>query len=353
MANEKIRVGIIGAGGNTTKLHIPGLQAQDGVEVVSVANRTKASGQRVAEEFGIPGVAADWQAIVEDPNIDAVCIGTWPYMHAPMTIAALDEGKHVLCEARMALNSDEAHDMLAASRQTPRCIAQIVPAPHTLAFDQTIIEMIGAGYMGDLIALDARIAAGSGFPNPSSPTHWRQDRDLSGNNIMSMGIWYEAMMRWIGPMANVFATGQAVVPHRTDDDGRRVAMTIPDHVDIVGKMEQGGQIRFNVSTVIGHAPASVDVCIFGTEGTLRLHQAGADPMTLYAGRRGGDALEPVTIEPAKKGGWRVEEEFINAIRRTEAVSHTDFTTAVKYMEWTDAVTLSLRTGQSVDLPLMG
>ena len=59
MANEKIRVGIIGAGGNTTKLHIPGLQAQDGVEVVSVANRTKASGQRVAEEFGIPGVAAD------------------------------------------------------------------------------------------------------------------------------------------------------------------------------------------------------------------------------------------------------------------------------------------------------
>ena len=162
-------------------------------------------------------------------------------MHAPMTIAALDEGKHVLCEARMALNSDEAHDMLAASRQTPRCIAQIVPAPHTLAFDQTIIEMIGAGYIGDLIALDARIAAGSGFPNPSSPTHWRQDRDLSGNNIMSMGIWYEAMMRWIGPMANVFATGQAVVPHRTDDDGRRVAMTIPDHVDIVGKWNRAGR----------------------------------------------------------------------------------------------------------------
>ena len=353
MANEKIRVGVIGAGGNTTKLHIPGLLAQDGVEVVSVANRTEASGQRVADEFGIARIAADWQEIVEDPDIDAVCIGTWPYMHAPMTIAALDEGKHVLCEARMALNSDEAHDMLAASRQTPRCIAQIVPAPHTLAFDQTIIEMIGAGYIGDLIALDARIAAGSGFPNPSSPTHWRQDRDLSGNNIMSMGIWYEAMMRWVGPMANVFATGQAVISHRTDDAGRRVAMTIPDHVDIVGRMEQGGQIRFNVSTVLGHAPATVDLCIFGTEGTLRLHMAGGDPMTLYAGQRGADGLEPVAIEAAKKGGWRVEEEFINAIRGTEAGSHTDFTTAVKYMEWTDAVTLSLRSGQSVALPLMG
>ena len=351
MANEKIRVGVIGAGGNTTKLHIPGLQAEAGVEIVSVVNRTTASGQRVADEFGIPNVAADWHAIVEDTNIDAVCIGTWPYMHAPMTIAALEHGKHVLCEARMALNAGEGQAMLAASRRAPRCIAQIVPAPHTLAFDQTIVEMISAGYIGDLIALDARVTAASDFPNPSSPTHWRQDRDMSGNNIMSMGIWYEAMMRWVGPMSNVFATGQAVVPHRTDDAGRRLAMTIPDHVDIIGRMEQGGQIRFNVSTVLGHAPAVVDVGIFGTNGTLRLYQTGSEPLALFAGKRGEDGLAPVAIDPAKKGGWRVEAEFVNAIRGTEAISHTDFTTAVKYMEWTDAVTRSLRTGQSVVLPL--
>ena len=351
MATKTIRVGLIGAGGNTTKLHIPGLQAQAGIKITSVANRTMASGQRVADEFNIPGVTTDWQEIVEDPEIDAVCIGTWPYMHAPMTIATLERGKHVLCEARMALNADEGHAMLAASRRAPRCVAQIVPAPHTLAFDQTMIEMIGDGYIGDLIALDARIASASDFPNPSSPTHWRQDRDMSGNNIMSMGIWYEAMMRWVGPMANVYATGQAVVPHRIDGAGRRLAMTIPDHVDIIGKMEQGGQIRFNVSTVLGHTPAVVDICIFGTNGTLRLHQTGSDPLALYAGRRGEDGLAPVAIDPAKKGAWRVEEEFINAIRGTEAVSHTDLTTAVKYMEWTDAVTRSLRTGQSVVLPL--
>ena len=54
MSTEKIRIGVIGAGGNTTKLHIPGLLAQSGVEILSVANRTLASGQRVAREFGIP-----------------------------------------------------------------------------------------------------------------------------------------------------------------------------------------------------------------------------------------------------------------------------------------------------------
>ncbi|MFP6746154.1 MAG: Gfo/Idh/MocA family oxidoreductase [Alphaproteobacteria bacterium] len=348
MSIEKIRVGLIGAGGNTTKLHIPGLQAQDGVAIMSVANRTAASGQRVADEFNIPHVATDWLEIIEDPEIDAICIGTWPYMHAPMTIAALEAGRHVLCEARMALNADEGHDMLAASRRAPRQVAQIVPAPHTLAFDQTIIEMIGAGYIGDLITLDARIAQGD-FPNPGSPITWRQDRDLSGNNIMSMGIWYEAMMRWLGPMATLFAAGRAVVPHRVDETGRRVAMAIPDHLDIMGTMEQGGQVRFNVSTVLGHPPAAVDVCIFGTDGTLRLLQAGSDPMTLYAGKRGDGGLAPVAIDAAKKGGWRVEEEFINAIRGLETISHTDFTTAVKYMEWTDAVTESLRTGQSVSL----
>ncbi len=353
MANEKIRVGVIGAGGNTTKLHIPGLQAQDGVEIVTVVNRSAASSQRVADEFGIPGIAADWQEVVEDREIDAICIGTWPYMHAPMTIAALENDKHVLCEARMALNSAQAHDMLDAARRAPRRVAQIVPAPHTLEFDRTIMDMIGEGYIGDLITLDARITAACDFPNPSSPITWRQDRDISGNNIMSMGIWYEAMMRWVGPMANVFATGQAAVSHRTDDGGHRRAMTIPDHVDIMGNMEQGGQIRFNVSTVLGHAPAAVDVGIFGTDGTMRLYQGNGEPMTLFAGRRGDDGLAEVSIDPAKKGGWRVEEEFINAIRGVEEVSHTDLTTAVQYMEWTDAVTQSLRTGQSVALPLMG
>ncbi|MBT3536623.1 MAG: Gfo/Idh/MocA family oxidoreductase, partial [Rhodospirillaceae bacterium] len=339
MANEIIRIGVIGAGGNTTKLHIPGLQAQDDVEIMSVANRTTASGQRVADEFDIPRVAADWQEIIEDPGIDAVCIGTWPYMHAPMTIAALEAGKHVLCEARMALNADQGHEMLAASRRAPRLVAQIVPAPHTLAFDRTIVELIGAGYIGELISLDARVSM-AGFPNADSDITWRQNRDLSGNNIMAMGIRYEAMMRWVGPMASLFAVGQAVVGHRVDESGRRVAMSIPDHVDIVGQMEQGGQMRFNVSSVLGHAPAGVDVCIFGTEGTIRLVQAGSDPMTLFAGKRGEDGLSQIDIDPAKKGGWRVEEEFINAIRGVETISHTDFTTAVKYMEWTDAVTQS-------------
>ena len=352
MSTETIRVGIIGAGANTRKYHIPGLSKQPGVELASVANRTKASGERVAKEFGIEQVAADWAEIIDDERIDAVCIGTWPYLHAPATIAALEAGKHVLCEARMAMNALEAQAMLEASRERPDLTAQIVPAPHTLAFDQTIVDMIGEGYIGDLVALDAHVASGSQFPQWDAAVHWRHDRDLSGNNVMTMGIWYEAIMRWIGPARTVHAVGQTVVKHRRAEDGRRVPMAIPDHVDVSCRMVQGGQMRLMVSMAIGHAPG-VTVCVYGTEGTLRLSDA-ADPsagLQLSAGRRGDDGLSPVEIEPGKRGGWRVEEEFVNAIRGTEPVTHTDLVTGVKYMEWTDAVARSLRAGTTVHLPL--
>lgn len=351
MSNDVIRVGIIGAGRNTRSRHIPGLKAQPGVELVAVANRTPESGKRVADEFGIARVAQDWTEIIADDQIDAVCIGTWPYMHAPLTIAALEAGKHVLCEARMAMNLAEAREMLRVSRLHPRQVAQIVPAPRTLAFDRTIIEMIAAGDIGELITLDARITGGSDFPDGKGPLHWRHDRDLSGNNIMSMGIWYETIMRWVGPASTVLAVGQCVVPHRLDQNGRRVAITIPDHIDVLGALEQGGQMRFNVSTVLGHAPSASEIYLFGTEGTLYLHEDKKGQMTLWAGKRGDQALAKVEIDPAKRGGWRVEEEFINAIRGREQVTHTDFVTAVKYMEWTDAVTLSFRRGEVVKLPL--
>jgi len=351
MSDSTIRLGLIGAGGNTRDRHIPGFAKQSNVEIVAVANRSVESGQQVADQFNIPNVAASWTEIVDDDSIDAVCIGTWPYMHATLTIAALEAGKHVLCEARMAMNVDEAREMLLVSRLHPALTAQIVPAPHTLKFDQTIVEMIGSGYIGDLITLDARVAPGASFPNSDSPLHWRHNRDFSGNNIMGMGIWYEAMMRWIGPAATVSATAQSVVSHRVDDNGHRVPMTIPDHVDITSYMEQGGQMRFCFSSVLGHTPNTAEVHIFGTEGTIYLCQNRSGEWSMSAGKRGDDGLSPVEIDPAKAGGWRVEEEFINAIRGKEDVTHTDFVTGVKYMEWTDAVTLSIRQGEAVKLPL--
>ena len=348
MTQPTISVGIIGAGANTKLMHIPGLKAQKGVEIVAVANRGLASSRKVAKEFDIPEAMESWEDIIYHDDIDAVCVGTWPYMHAAMTIAALESGKHVLCEARMAMNAAEASIMLEVSRMNPTLVAQIVPAPHTLEFDRTIIEMISQGYIGDLITIDARGSAEQ-FPDRNVPLHWREDRTLSGNNIMYTGIWYECIARWLGPAASVMAIGQSVVKHRHGADGRRRAVTVPDHVDIIGEMVQGGQVRLAVSNVTGHVPGA-DIYICGTEGTLHLFGTN-DQFQLEAGKRNDKKMKPVRIAKSKRDGWRVEEEFINAIRGRETITYTDFVSGVQYMEFSDAVCASLRTGQKIHLPL--
>src|SRR5262245_33183154 len=124
-----LRIGLIGAGANTRARHIPGLRALADVEIVGVCNRRPESTAEVAREFAIPRQYASWEDLLRDKDVDAIVIGTWPYLHAPITLAALDAGKHVLTEARMALNADEAREMLAASRRHPDLVTQIVPSP--------------------------------------------------------------------------------------------------------------------------------------------------------------------------------------------------------------------------------
>src|SRR5919108_3394902 len=172
MADTPIRVGFVGAGANCRRHHIPKLKAQPGVELVAVANRSRESGERVAKEFGFARVEDDWRKVVQAPDVDAVCIGTWPYMHRELTVAALAAGKHVLCEARMAMNAAEGREMLAASRKAPQLIAQLVPAPHTLEVDSTLKRLLAEGYVGEVLAVELQAAQGH-FVEPGAPLHWR------------------------------------------------------------------------------------------------------------------------------------------------------------------------------------
>ncbi len=343
MAQDTIKVGVIGAGGNTTSRHIPGLQAIEGVEIVGVCNRSLESSQRVADQFGIPKTYGGWQEAIADPDTNAIVIGTWPYMHCRTTIAALEADKHVMCEARMAMNAREAHKMREVARQKTHLIAQIVPSPMTLRADNTIKRLIADGYIGDVLAVEAR--AGGAFLDSEAPLQWRQDFDLSGLNIMSMGIWYEALIRWVGEATRIMAMGKTFVKMRPDTDGVMRAVRIPEHIDVVGDLECGAQLHIQVSTVAGLAGAP-EVYVFGSNGTLRF-----SGNRLYGGQKADTELTEIDIPDSEAGAWRVEEEFVNAIRGEEVITHTDFETGVKYMEFTEAVTLSMQSGTAITLPL--
>lgn len=343
MSEDAIRVGVIGAGENTTWRHIPGLQAIEGVEIVGVCNRSRESSERVANEFNIPKTYDGWQDAIADPDTNAIVIGTWPYMHCRTTIAALDADKHVMCEARMAMNAQEAHAMRDASREKPHLVAQIVPSPMTLGQDNGIKRLIAEGYLGDVLAIEIR--SGGVFLDSDAPLHWRENFDLSGLNIMSMGIWYEAVMRWVGEATRVMAMGKTFVRMRVDAEGIMRATRIPNHIDVTADMECGAQLHVQVSNVSGLAGTD-EVFLFGSEGTLRI----ADD-TLYGGQKDDSELSEIALSPDEIGAWRVEEEFVNAIRGQEAITHTNFEDGVKYMEFTEAVNISMETGTAVGLPL--
>jgi predicted dehydrogenase len=254
-----------------------------------------------------------------------------------------------LTEARIAMNAAEARQMLAASRVRPDLVTQVVPGPATFAADPMVMQLLAEGYIGELQAMDLRVP--SGFLNRDAPLHWRMNRDYSGLNIMSMGIWYECLVRWVGPAKAVMARTRVAVPYRIDPErGERRAVNVPDHVEVLADLANGAIARLHWSSVAGFMPGP-EVWLYGSEGTLRLEMRGRDNAFLSGGRRGEKEMTQIAIPEDKTYRWRVEEEFIGAIRGREPVRRTSFLDAVNYMDFTEAVHISSREGRRVYLPI--
>ena len=342
---EAIRVGLIGAGTNLRTVQIPGFRRILGVEIVAVANRSLSSSQRVADEFGIPRAYANWRELLDDDSIGAVSIGTWPYMHSTLTLAALEMGKHVLCQARMANTAQEARDMLEASLRHPDLVSQLVPTSMSYRIDNVLKRMIGDGYLGDILSVELQRMQ-TRFPVVDGDLDWRHDTEFSGYNILNIGASYEAMMRWLGRGNRVIAMSKVHVPYRRDASGDLTSVTIPDHVDVLYELAGGAQVHMRASETAGLSTGN-QTWIYGSEGTIHVDRR----QNVFAGRRGDPELTQVPNPREEQAFYRVEEEFINAIRGVEEVTMATFETGVHYMEWTEAVWRSSQTGQAVYLPL--
>jgi predicted dehydrogenase len=354
MSRSPLRIGLIGAGANTRTKHLPGLQALPDVDIVAVCNRRAASTVAVAREFGIPHTYDRWEDLVADPSIDAVVIGTWPNLHCPVTLAALEVGKHVLTEARMARNAAEAHHMLAAAHTHRRLVTQVVPSPYGLKGHQVVVDLLKEGYLGHLREVYVQGLAAN-LADPAAPLSWRQDAALSGYNVLSLGILHETLMRWVPPPVRVLAQAHAFVPTRIDpESGARRPVGTPDSVQVLAVLENGARAVYQFSGVLPFGQ-SMGVWLYGSEGVLH-YDFAADRLrgaSRFHGRNsaGPADLQDIPIPPEKAGGWRVEEEFVAAIRDGEPVRFTDFATAVGYVEFTEAVARSAQRGEAVALPL--
>ncbi len=350
MGSETVRVGIVGAGANTRLRHVPGFHAINGVDIVGVVNRSQESSERAAAEFEIPRTWPDWQALIADPDVDAVMIGTWPNMHCEITCAALEAGKHVLTEARMARNLAEARQMFDAAQRHPDLVAQIVPSPLGLEHHAAVTRLLDDDFLGDLREVVV-ISASPIFHDTTSPLHWRQDRDISGQNTLALGILHEALIRWCPDPARVFAQAGICDATRPPGVNNRTEATVPDSLQVVTETPTGpGTARglYHISGVTLFGPGN-QIHLYGSRGTLKASFGANEEIQI--GQAEDSELQPLQLADNDRGGWRVEEEFIGAIRGEEPVRFTDFGTGLRYMEFTEAVAQSIATARPVNLPL--
>ncbi len=338
-----IRVGFVGLGGICKSRHVPGLQRIEGVEIAAVANRTRESSERAAEQCGIPEICDSWQALVARDDIDAVFIGTWPNMHKDVSVAALESGKHVFCQARMARDVAEARAMYDTAKRTGR-VAALCPVPIGLSVDAAIARLLAEGALGEVRLVRVQSFTDA-FAQPDTPLHWRKDHRISGLNMHTLGMYAEVIHRWFGWTWTVHALAQTFTRTRRDSDGTEVRVQIPDQVLFSAGMHAGFPVQYTISAAVHHGEEEIQV--FGSEGSLT-YDVNDD--VLY-GALAGEMMGPVQIRPEEQYNlreWPVERNFVAAIREG-AEYHPDFFDGLQYMQVVQAVHDSAREGKTIML----
>ncbi len=347
MPADRIRIGFIGAGGICRSQHLPGLAAIDGVEVVAVCNRSRASSEKIAAEFNVPHVEEDWRQLVGRDDIDAVFIGTWPYRHKQMSIAVLEAGKHCFCQARMCMDLAESLEMHAAAEAHPQLVSMISPAP--FPFELYVAHAVQSGVLGQITSMAFKCNMGANLDRTS--VTFRERRELSGHHMLAVGICSEMLNSIFGPYETLAAQTSVVIDRKTDESGAEVEIQVPQVITITGRLANGAL------AVEHHTGLAVDattngetqLTVFGLDATLR-----TDLSTSLLIGKAGDPLEAVDVPADMLQHWTAEQDFIDAVRAARAGKppaerpvRPDFAEGVLYMRKMEAVHESVTTGRAV------
>lgn len=327
--NHKLRVGIVGAGEIVRRRHLPALQRHPEVEVVAICNSTYESADKFCRENAPHATPMqNWAELLGVPELNIIWIGTSPYMHSAVTVSALEAGKHVFCQARMAMDLTEANEMLTASRRYPELVTMLCPPPHGMRGDLLVQKLLAEGVIGRPHHLRLQ-SLQSSFLDPDAPAHWRQRVEMSGLNVLTLGIYVEVLQHWFGDITGVFARGQILQPMRQGYE-----VLIPDMLNVVCTFANGMEGALEFSGVDAHAPAD-RLEVYGDRGTLTYD---FDSDAVHVGRIGDPDLKAVELTSDLETNWHVEDDFIAAVKsRGRMNPHPDFEDGVRYMRVVQAV----------------
>ena len=167
------------------------------------------------------------------------------------------------------------------------------------------------------------------YLNADAPAHWRQRIEISGLNVLALGIYVEVLQRWFGDITGVFARGKIIYPLRQGYE-----VIVPDLLTILCSFANGAEGVLEFSGIDAHGSGD-RVEAYGDAGTMS-YEFGND--TIRAGKVGDRDLHEVEITQELEGGWQVEDDFIAAVKsRGKIRPHPDFEEGLRYMRVVQAV----------------
>lgn len=279
---EPIRWGIASTGKISSSM-ATALGTIEGAEIVAVGSRSQAQADDFAQRFNIPHAHGSYDALWADDDVDVVYIGSPHSEHRSMTIAALDAGRHVLCEKAFARNAAEADEMIAAAERNDRFLMEamwswFMPAWHQLR------TRIRDGAIGDVLTVDAN------FCIPVLDPDGRHRRpELAGGALLDLGIYPLSIGR--------FLLGE---PRDVQRDVKALATLTDQGVDgtLAGVMQHDAGALTVFSTSLD-GQSDLTARIVGTTGSIRvdapfwfpsgftiLPADGSDPEHVAAPNRG-------------------------------------------------------------------
>lgn len=371
MSENKLRVGVVGAGRWATRSHIPGWQRDPRVEVVALADTDADALASAGKEFGIQRLESDYRRLVEDPDIDVIDVVTGDQMHFEVSWAALEAGKHVLCEK--PVHSDYHQVIAAADLAESKGLKTKLGftfryAPATMY----AAELIAQGFIGEPYMLNA-FEQNSQWLDPQTPLRQLRttddDAEIAVSSIEGYGAPVIDIMHWWmdAPLESVVGTMRNFVPHRmVRETGEMTRVNIDDGDMWIAEFGGGRLASVQSAFVtVGNYPG-IEVRIYGSEGAIivRLVEEAGICQTIKTATK--DAVEfverdiPERFFPAggtSKEPWpflfysNVLRDFTDEILGGGPVNQGDFRQGALVQQTINAFEQAHRTRAWVDFPL--
>ena len=181
---KKVRWGIIGCANIAKHSVIPGIQQSETGEVVAIASRGLEKAKETAEQLNIPVAYGSYEELLADPEIEAVYIPLPNHLHKEWTIRAAEAGKHVLCEKPLALNAEEAEEMVNACEKAGVILAEAFMYRYHPRYTK-IQEIIQSGEIGEIRGIHGAFT----FNNAGDSGNVRYKKEWGGGSLYDVGVY--------------------------------------------------------------------------------------------------------------------------------------------------------------------